>query len=151
MAVRTGVHRDGRDFVYQLRSYEAYKEFVREFYEQRDRLGDAAAQDDNWAVTDEEFRASVSEAVTYFQQWKQRHGRLQFEYLARIYIVDNEAVMQHLAPAVEQCEGDAYAIAAAITPVLLSLVASGAVSYPADALTFASAALALAERRTELL
>ena len=68
-----------------------------------------------------------------------------------IYVVDNNEVMEHLTPAPQQRDDDAHAVAAAITRTLLSLVASGAVSFPADALTFAAAALVLAVQRKELL
>jgi hypothetical protein len=138
----------GEIFAYHLRSYEDYKEFVREFYDQRDRLGDAAKEDE-WRLTDEEFAARVSQSVTRFQEWKQKHGRLQFEFMARVCVVDNEDVMEHLAPALEQTNGDAQAIAAAITPKLLALVSSGGASIAADPLLFAAAALLLAERLTQ--
>jgi hypothetical protein len=136
----------GEIFRYHLRSYVDYKEFVGEFYEQRERLGDAAAKNDAWHLTDEEIRAQVSEAVSSLQEGQQKRRELGFEYLARIYVVDNPEVLEHLAPALQQCKRDALAIATAITPILLSLVASGAVSFPAHADTFAAAAVLLAER-----
>jgi hypothetical protein len=53
-----------------------------------------------------------------------------------------------ITPVWQQSSGSAHAIAAAITPILHTLVASGAVPFPAHAFTFAAAALLLSERRS---
>jgi hypothetical protein len=73
-------------------------------------------------------------------------GSLSWEFLARATIIDNQAVMERLAPVVRSCKGNTDAMAAAITPVLRSLVASGAVPFPAEPATIAAAALLLAAR-----
>jgi hypothetical protein len=49
-------------------------------------------------------------------------------------------------PSLQQCKGNAHTIAAAITPILRSLIAAGAVPFPADPLTFAAAAMLLSSR-----
>jgi hypothetical protein len=135
----------GEIFRYHLRSYEEYRQFVQEFYEQRQRLGDAAAQNEAWHLSNEDIMFQVSEAVSYLQDEKEKRGGLSFEYLARIYVLDNPEVMERLAPALQQCQRDAHSIAATITPILLSLVASSSVSFPAHAYTFAAAAVLLAQ------
>jgi hypothetical protein len=133
----------GEIFYYHLRSYRDYRTFVRKFYEGRERLGAAAAQCDWKPLTDEELAARVSESVTHFREWKRQHGRLQFEFLARIYVVENREVMERLAPVLQQSRGDAQAVARAIVPVFRSLVRSGQDSFPADAFALAAAAVLL--------
>jgi hypothetical protein len=96
-------------------------------------------------LTDAELAAQASECVTRFQEWKRKHGRLQFEFLARIYVVENREVMEHLAPVVQECQGNAQRIARAIVPVYQSLVGSERVSYPVDSFALAAAVL-LSER-----
>jgi hypothetical protein len=101
-------------------------------------------------VNPEAFLGEVLEAVTDLQTMERDEGGIPFELVARIAIVDDEEVMERLSPALQGCSSDAFAIAKTITPLLLSQVAAGAVSFPANVLIFASAALLLAEQRTEL-
>jgi hypothetical protein len=138
----------GQIFRYHLDSYEEYREFVQQFYEQRERLGSAAARSDEQPLTDEQFQARISEAVTSLQDWKRQHGEPQSEYMARATIIENKEAMERLAPALQPRKGSAHAIAAAITPILRSLIASGAVPFPADPLTFAAAAMLLSNRES---
>jgi len=100
-------------------------------------------------INREEFLAEVLEAVSDLQKLKQKGGEVPFELVARIAIVDDEEVMERLSPVLQGCSGDAHSIAKAITPNLVSQVAAGTVSFPSNALIFASAALVLAEQRTE--
>src|SRR5436190_506874 len=44
----------GEIFRYHLHSYRDYKDFIQQFYDQRDRLGDGAAKHDEIPLTDEE-------------------------------------------------------------------------------------------------
>ncbi len=99
-------------------------------------------------VNSDAFLAEVLEALTDLQKMKREEGQVPFELVARIAIVDDEQVMERLSPALQECNGDAHDVAKAITPVLLSQVAAGVVSFPANALILASAALVLAEHRT---
>jgi hypothetical protein len=138
----------GETFRHHLDSYEEYRRFVWEFYDQRTLLGTAAAGHRESSLTDEEFQAKVAEAVTALREEEKVRSSLPWEFLARVYVIDNKPVMQQLAPALQQCSGGAHTIAATITPILLSLVASGAVPFPADPVVFAAAALVLAARRS---
>lgn len=136
----------GEIFRYHLSSYDDYRAFVQEFYEQRERLGDAAARSGEEPLSGEALQARVSEAVTSLQKALQERGDLQFGFMARVCIVENKEVMARLAPAFRQHQGDAHTLAAVITPILQSLTASGAVPFPADPLTIAAAALLLSSR-----
>jgi hypothetical protein len=135
----------GEIFRYHLDSYPDYRAFVLEFYRERERLGAAAKQCDGAPLTDEEFSAQVLQWVTSFQEWKQKHGRVLFEFMARVYIVENKPIMEHLAPVFRGCH-NAHAIATAILPVIRSLSASGDTPFPADIFTLAAAALLLSDR-----